>query len=186
MPGGANTNQSAVTQLDVVLREIEELYELANPSAPTPTATTSNEQLDVYMEQGLRPLTDTSIKFPKGMYEHIGMPEWGMVTRTFHRQRSRPIDGKWVYVFSRAGDDSTTFRLAYELYFEKGSYRYVQWEKQLGKDKRDPGGDPSKHLMLDVVGSPSRPRRSSISSSSRASSSPLPRWGRCSTRRRRR
>lgn len=66
----------------------------------------------------------------------VDVSGWGQVRRTFARDRSRPIDGKWVYAFRSGAPDGRDAKLVAELSFRNGRFRRA--------DGRDRCADPWK------------------------------------------
>ena len=78
--------------------------------------------------------------------------------RTFARDRSQPIDGKWVYVFRAEEPDGREAKLVAELSFRRGRFRRVG-ARDRRADPRKGQASEAEALLLEraAVNAPARP-----------------------------
>jgi hypothetical protein len=160
-------NQSAITQIEVTMREVARVYDLAGGNALATGAGGAAELLtlqpnfSVFQKQPFHFLNDDGEKVPRpgklnapaGVYRVVRQSGYAPFLRTFARAESKPIDQKYVYIWSANSATGSVAELEFELYFEDGSFRIVPFSSSAnqGKDIRKPEGERKQRLLLDVV-----------------------------------
>ena len=161
------TNKSAITQIEVTLQEIDRIYDRVGSNAVATGADgrfklfTLQPNFSVFRDQPFHMLGDDGEKLtetgklspPRGVSRAVRQSGYAPFLRTFDRSASKPIHGKYVYVWSASAANGSVVELEYELFFEQGSFRFVPFSSSAnkGKDLRQPEGEGKKRLLLDVV-----------------------------------
>ncbi len=156
-------NESAVTQFEVVFKEIDAIYDLpmrrlvGSPNSPKVALDVSMDgqltgwhRYPQFIDEAGEKIDDATSDVP-GMYGMLREYGYGPFYRSFSRKRSGPIDAKYVYVFSADSAEGAGLMLDHELYYEKGELSIVDLEGNSGKDVRKPGKKKYKSLWLDIV-----------------------------------
>jgi hypothetical protein len=158
-------NQSAITQIEVTFREIDRLFDTLSDGTGVPSyriaAIDRNGKPRVivhdpfsalmhspsFSDENGDPIRDEMYEMP-GVYRSIRSTEAPhFLWHTFARWKSRPIDNKYVYVWAADSKTGSGIRLAYELYFSGGKFRFIDVKSV---DRR-PKGTAQEKLVLDLI-----------------------------------
>jgi len=161
------TNKSAITQVEVTMREVDRVFDLVAYNQLTTGADGSAELLtlqpnfSVFRDHPFNFLDDAGEKVtrtgklspPAGVFRAVRQSGYAPFLRTFARAASKPIHDKYVYVWSASSSTGSVVELEYELYFQHGAFRFVPFSTPAnqGKDIRQPEGEKKERLLLDVV-----------------------------------
>jgi hypothetical protein len=162
-----NPNKSAITQIEVSMREIDRVYDLTGFNALAlgpdgkPELLTRQPDFSVFRANPFNFLNDAGeevsrparLKPVPGVYRSVRLEGYAPFLRTFARSESQKIDRKFVYVWSADSSRASVVELEHELYFENGDFRVVPFASPAnkGKDIRPPEGERRSRLLLDVV-----------------------------------
>lgn len=160
-------NKSAITQIEVSMREIDRVYDLTGFNALTLGPNGKSELLtrqpdfSVFRANPFNFLNDAGeevsrpgkLKSVPGVYRSVRLEGYAPFLRTFARSESTKIDRKFVYVWSADPARASVVELEHELYFENGEFRVIPFDSPAnkGKDIRPPEGERRSRLLLDVV-----------------------------------
>lgn len=162
-----NPNQSAITQIEVTMREIDRVYDLTGFNTLTldpdgkPEFLSVQPDFSVFRGNPFNFLDDAGevvsrpgkLKPLPGVYRSVRLEGYAPFLRSFARSESRKIDRKFVYVWSADPARASVIELEHELFFENGEFRIVPFSSPAnkGKDVRAPEGERRSRLLLDVV-----------------------------------
>jgi hypothetical protein len=158
-------NKSAITQIEVHLREIDRLFDtlcndsgipqyrfVAMDASRNPRVVVQDPSRLLFHEWSLSDENGDSIRgdvyyFP-GQYRFVRSTDAPyLLWHTFSPLKSRAIDGKYVYVWMADAKDGSGLQLAHELYFAGGQFQFIDANSQ----DRSPKGSTHETLILDLI-----------------------------------
>ncbi len=161
-------NKSIITHIEVTFREIDRIFDLLPGSI-----------LAAGGARGARRVTDAGlcpgagllrigrgtwcdeagndaqgvVNFAPGVYRGVRVTGYAPFLQTFERDKSAPLDRKYLYVYAAQAASKAAGELHCELYFEKGEFQRVPLDQGSGEgqDTRAPAGAKCKRLLLDLI-----------------------------------
>lgn len=163
-----NQNRSTITHIEVTFREIDRIYDLLPGTLLADTAPgkelvykaqdnlmtrVDSLQWRGFLDEEGREVTGVEKRLLNGVYRGVRVTGYAPFLQSFLRDRSMLIDQKYVYVWSADASSGKAVELEYELYFQNGKFQKVSFDSagNNGKDTRQPAGEWSDRLQLDVL-----------------------------------
>ncbi len=162
---GLKKNQSAITHIEVAFREIDRFFDVHGSMKPglamrIPAVDTKGEPRIVFRDRvGIlarvpgtlcdengEPINTEMRELP-GVYRTLRTYGEEAFMRTFARWKSRPVDGKYVYVWAADDKNGGGMRLVRELFFKTGKFQLIDFNSK----KRRPKGSSRERLVLDLI-----------------------------------